>query len=232
MVLHSVIRAVFLCARSLIYTYSIALFQQPCNRQSCYIDRRFEREEGVVATAEVGTIPIYNIMKKNIPRAGTDTEIWNPNGLAYLGCVFYPYGIQTLRHWNYANEICKNAGNAYGHYHSSTFLLSKSQWLGVFGCVFPLYIEETSSWLRPANEIWKIAHFQPRAGTLRLVGWHRPLSIFHRFSAGWRFPTKSQRSLDLAFPRFSSFFLTFCRLGPLIFGVWKSDTIPWLVGLG
>ena len=152
--------------------------------------------------------------------AGTDTEIWNPNGLAYLGCDFYPYGIQTLRQWNYANEICKNAGNAYGHYHSSTFSVSKSQWLGVFGCVFPLYIEETSSWLRPANEIWKIAHFQPLAGTLQPLagtGHCRFFIIFQLAGTFLQNPKGLWTSFFLVFPLFSSFFLTFCWLGKIDF---------------
>ena len=149
--------------------------------------------------------------------------------LGVTGMWFLPLWNTNITPLKLCQWKCKNAGNAYGHYHSSTFLLSKSQWLGVFGCVFPLYIEKTSSWLRQANEIWKIAHFQPRAGTIQLVSRHRPLSIFHRFSAGWHLPTKSQRSLDLVFPLFSSFFLTFCRLGPLIFWRLEKWYYFWLV---
>ena len=98
----------------------------------------------MAATAEAGTIPIYNIMKKTSQWLVPTLKYEIPMAWRNWDVIFTP-----MEYKHYAIEITpmkmQKRWKCLWPLPFQHFLLSKSQWLGVFGCVFPLYIEKTSS---------------------------------------------------------------------------------------
>ena len=99
----------------------------------------------MAATAEAGTIPIYNIMKKTSQWLVPILKYEIPMAWRNWDVIFTP-----MEYKHYAIEItpmkyAKMLEMLMATTIPALFYYQKSQWLGVFGCVFPLYIEKTSS---------------------------------------------------------------------------------------